>query len=358
MNGRPVVILAGGTGGHVYPALAVAEWLRAGGVPVVWMGTRTGLEARVVPRAGIEMEWLEVSGLRGKGALAWAGAPLRLGRALLQAWRVLGRHRPRSVLGMGGFVSGPGGVAAALRRIPLVIHEQNAVAGLTNRLLRPLARRLLEGFPGVFGDPRAEHVGNPVRAEIAALPPPEVRFAGRRDPWRLLVVGGSLGALALNETVPRALARLRPEDRPEVLHQAGAKTLETARAAYAQAGVAADVRPFLDDMAGAYAWADLVLCRAGALTVAELAAAGVGAILVPYPHAVDDHQTANARHLAEAGAAEILAQEALSPQTLAERLAPYARDPALRLRRARAARAQARPEAAARAGRVMLEVAA
>ena len=357
MSARPVLIMAGGTGGHVYPALAVARWLREAGVPVVWMGTRVGLEARVVPEAGFEVEWLEVSGLRGKGPGAWILAPLRLGRALAQAWRVLGRRRPRSVLGMGGFVAGPGGVAAWLRRVPLVVHEQNAVAGLTNRLLEPLARRLLEGFPGVFGVARAEHTGNPVRAEIAALPPPEQRFAGRDGRWRLLVVGGSLGAQVLNETLPAALAQLDAADRPEVLHQAGARTLELAREAYMRAGVAADVRPFLEDMAAAYGWADLAVCRAGALTIAELAAAGLGAILIPYPHAVDDHQSANARYLTEAGAAELIPQAELSAGDLARRLAAYARDPALRLRRAVAARGRARPEAAASVARAVLEVA-
>jgi len=358
VSGRPVMILAGGTGGHVYPALAVARWLREAGVPVVWMGTRAGLEARVVPEAGFDIEWLEVTGLRGKGAAAWVAAPLRLARALVQAWRILGRRRPRSVLGMGGFVAGPGGVAAWGRRIPLVVHEQNAVAGLTNRLLRPLARRLLEGFPGVFGDPRAEPVGNPVRADIAELPPPTERLPAHDAPWRLLVVGGSLGALALNETVPRALAELAAGERPRVIHQAGAKTLEVARRTYAEAGVQADVRAFIDDMAAAYAWADLVVCRAGALTVAELAAAGVGAILVPYPHAVDDHQTANARYLAEAGAAEVLPQRELTADALAQRLRAYARDPAMRLARAEAARRCARPKATAHVGRALLEVVA
>ncbi|MDQ2695681.1 MAG: undecaprenyldiphospho-muramoylpentapeptide beta-N-acetylglucosaminyltransferase, partial [Pseudomonadota bacterium] len=286
----PVMIMAGGTGGHVFPALAVAEWLRRRDVPVVWMGTRRGLEATLVPKAGIPVEWIGVAGLRSSGWRRGLMAPVMLAQALGQAAVALGRCRPRVVLGMGGFVSGPGGLMAWLRRIPLVIHEQNAVAGLTNRWLARFADQVLEAFPDSF--PAARHArctGNPVRQAIADLLPPAARFAGRRGPARLLVVGGSQGALALNQLVPQALARL-PE-RPEVWHQAGGRLLEAARTAYAQAGVSARLEPFIDDMAGAYGWADLVLCRAGALTVAELAAAGVGAVLVPFPYAVDDHQT-------------------------------------------------------------------
>lgn len=356
MGERPVMILAGGTGGHIFPALAVAEVLRARAVPVVWLGTRAGLEARVVPAAGIAMDWLEVGGLRGKGAGGWLRAPWTLARALRQALRALRARRPRSVLGMGGYVAGPGGVAARLLGIPLVVHEQNSVPGLTNRLLARIARRVLTGFDGALGR-HALFVGNPVREAIAALPGPEQRYRGREGALRLLVLGGSLGARALNETVPAALATLAAEARPRVRHQAGSRTLELAREHYARHGVEADVSAFIDDMAEAYAWADLVICRAGALTVAELAAAGVPAVLVPFPHAVDDHQTTNARHLVDAGAARLIQESALSPAALGELLAELlAGRPAL-LDMARQASALGRPEAAARVADICLEVA-
>ncbi|WP_421620905.1 undecaprenyldiphospho-muramoylpentapeptide beta-N-acetylglucosaminyltransferase [Alkalilimnicola ehrlichii] len=351
----PVLIMAGGTGGHVFPALAVAERLREQGVPVVWLGTREGLEARVVPAADIPLESLRVRGLRGNGLRGWLAAPFVLLRALWQALGVLRRHRPRAVLGMGGYAAGPGAVAAWLTRRPLIIHEQNAVAGLTNRLLSRLARRVLTGFPGILPERGGEHVGNPVRDAITRVPGPADRGAGAHEPLRLLVVGGSLGALALNSTVPAALARLPEVQRPVVRHQAGERTLQQAREAYDQAGIAVDLRPFIEDMAAAWAWADLAICRAGALTVAELEAVGVPAILVPLPGAVDDHQTANARQFVAAGAGVLLPQSELSAQRLALELKTLLADPPRLQRMAQCARGLGRPDAAATVARICLE---
>ncbi|MDX5332919.1 MAG: undecaprenyldiphospho-muramoylpentapeptide beta-N-acetylglucosaminyltransferase [Gammaproteobacteria bacterium] len=344
---RPVMITAGGTGGHVYPGLAVARELEARGIPVLWMGTRKGLEARVIPAAGIPMAWCAVSALRGKGVLTWLLAPFRLAYALAQAGLIVLRHRPRLVLGMGGFVSGPGGAMAALFGRPLVIHEQNAVAGLTNRILARLALRVLLGFPDSFAASRKTvYTGNPVRADIAAIEHPELRLAGRADQrLRVLVVGGSLGAQALNQALPEALARMDEPARPQVWHQTGPRNLEETRARYRQAGVEGRVDAYIEDMAEAYAWADVVVCRAGALTVAELAAVGVGAILVPFPFAVDDHQSANAHFLAHTGAAVLLPQASLTPERLADELAALAVDRERVMGMAMAARAQARPEA-------------
>jgi UDP-N-acetylglucosamine--N-acetylmuramyl-(pentapeptide) pyrophosphoryl-undecaprenol N-acetylglucosamine transferase len=321
MKRRTALIMAGGTGGHVFPGLATARVLQRRGFDIVWLGTQRGIEARLVPAAGIPVEWLSVSGLRGKGLLTLLAAPFNLALALAQAVRALRRHRPHVVLGAGGFVSGPGGFAAWLLRRPLVIHEQNAVAGLTNRLLARLADRVLEGFPGSFGKGvRAERVGNPVRAEIAAVAAPERRYAARSGRVRLLVFGGSQGSARLNAVVPAALAELPEELRPEVMHQTGAHGLDETTAAYRSRGMTADVRPFIDDMAGAYGWADLAVCRSGALTIAELAAAGVPALLVPFPAAVDDHQTRNAEFVVGAGAGELMPESTLTPVTLAHKL--------------------------------------
>lgn len=355
---RPVIIAAGGTGGHVYPGLAVARELLARGVPVIWMGTRKGLEARVVPEAGIPMRWLSVSGLRGKGLWTWILAPLRLAQALTQAGLILVRERPRAVLGMGGFVAGPGGLMAAVLRYPLIVHEQNAAAGLTNRILARLSRRVLEGFAGTFEPARrARATGNPVRLEIAALEPPATRFAGREGRLRLLVIGGSQGALALNRLVPEALAGLETAIRPEVRHQVGPRHLDVARRAYAESGVEADLRAFIEDMAEAYAWADFVVCRAGALTIAELTAAGIGALLVPYPYAVDDHQSANARFMVEAGAGLMIQQAELDAPRLSRELDALCRDRSRVHAMAEAARGLARADAAARVADVCLEAA-
>jgi len=319
--GRRVLIMAGGTGGHVIPALSLARGLAAEGVEVAWLGTPRGIENRLVPEAGIPLHRIAVSGLRGNGAAGWLLAPFNLTRAVWQAWRVIRAFDPQLVVGLGGFASGPGGLAAWLSRRPLVIHEQNAVAGLTNRALSRLARRVYAAFPQAFGE-RGEVIGNPVREEIAALgeaPRAAAAMRGRR--LRLLVVGGSLGAQALNERLPEALARLPEGERPEVRHQAGRDKDGATREAYTREGVSAEVTPFIDDMAEAYGWADLVVCRAGALTVAELAAAARPALFVPFPFAVDDHQTANARALVEEGAAELLPQTDLTAATLADRLA-------------------------------------
>jgi UDP-N-acetylglucosamine--N-acetylmuramyl-(pentapeptide) pyrophosphoryl-undecaprenol N-acetylglucosamine transferase len=316
------MIMAGGTGGHVFPGLAVAAEIRARQREVVWLGTRRGLEARVVPQHGIEIEWISIAGVRGRGVLAWLGAPFRILAAVVEALRVLRRRRPAAVLGMGGFVAGPGGLAAWLTRRPLLIHEQNSVAGTTNRLLAPLAARVFEAFPGSFpARARAELVGNPVRHSFEAAEPPRQRLAARDGlRRRLLVIGGSQGARILNETLPTALAELPAATRPEVWHQAG-RGLDAARSAYAAAGVEARVEEFIDDMSAAYRWADLVVARAGALTVAELAMVGVGAILVPFKAAIDDHQTLNARYFARGGAAIVIAEQDFTPSALARSLA-------------------------------------
>ena len=347
MKRAPVLIMAGGTGGHVFPALAVARVLRGRDEQVVWLGSRHGMETRLVPQDGFDIETIRVSGLRRKGVLAWLAAPWLLAVALADALRVMRRRRPKAVLGMGGFAAGPGGLAAWLLGRPLLVHEQNAVAGLTNRPLAGLAREVREAFPGSFSAGRKTRVtGNPVRADIAQLPEPARRLAGRSGALRLLVLGGSQGARVLNENVARAIAVLPAGARPEVWHQAGEATLAVAREAYRAAGVAARVDAFITDMAAAYAWADIVICRAGALTVAELAAAGLPSVLVPFPGAVDDHQTRNAAVLVAAGAAVLLPQAGLTPQRLAAEIGAYDAGRALVLERACRARALAQPGAA------------
>lgn len=355
---RPVMIMAGGTGGHVYPALAVAEALRAQNVPVVWLGTRKGLEARVVPAAGFDIAWLNIAGLRRKGLTALLLAPVRLLVACIQAGWVIVRLRPRLVLGMGGFVAGPGGVMCKLLHKPLVIHEQNASAGLTNRLLARLADSVLQAFPNTFKvRHHLVHTGNPVRREIAALADPDQRLRARQGRLRVLVIGGSQGAVFLNEVVPRAIAGMPEALRPDVRHQSGmahaAATLET----YRRLGLNAEVPAFLDDMAANYEWADLVIARSGAMTVAELAAAGLPSILVPYPHAVDDHQTMNARFLADHGAALLLPQAELTAEQLGDRLGELAVDRGRLLLMARRARQLARPDATALVVRECMAVA-
>ena len=352
----PVLIMAGGTGGHIFPGIAVANELRARGIPVLWLGSAGGLETRLVPQAGLPIQTLAIGGVRGKGVLTLLMAPLRIARAVLAAWRIVRRARPRSALALGGFAAGPGGIATRLARVPLVVHEQNSIPGVTNRALSHFAQKSLCGFSGAFA--RGEWVGNPVRREITALVAPAERFSGRAKPARLLVMGGSQGARALNERVPQALALLPEAQRPQVRHQCGAKFAEAARAAYANAGVAATVEPFIDDMAAAYAWADLVVCRAGALTLAELAAAGVGSVLVPFPFAVDDHQTANARALVDAGAAQLLPESAASAEKLGAMLGELCGDRARLLAMAQAARTLAKPDAAARIADICVEVAA
>ena len=344
---RPVLIMAGGTGGHVFPALALARLLRSRSYEVVWLGTRRGLEARVVPQNNFPIEWLSVGGLRGKGVTTLLAAPFRLAHALYQALRVMRRHRPIVVVGLGVFVTGPGGVAAWLTRAPLVIHEQNAIAGYTNRRLAPLSREVLEAFPNSFdAGTKARAIGNPVRAEIFAVPAPAQRFARRSGAIRLLVIGGSLGAMKLNATVPFAIARLAGAVDLDVRHQAGEKWIDNAKKNYADANVRADVRPFIEDMAEAYAWADLVICRAGALTISELAAAGVGAILVPFPAAVDDHQTHNAQFLVQENAAVLIHDRDVTPERLATELQRLCEGRGKLLAMAERARLLAKPNAA------------
>ncbi|MFK7885630.1 MAG: undecaprenyldiphospho-muramoylpentapeptide beta-N-acetylglucosaminyltransferase [Gammaproteobacteria bacterium] len=352
----PVLIMAGGTGGHVFPALAVADELRSRAVEVTWLGTRRGLESRVVPEANIEIDWIDVSGVRGKGITARVVSAVRLVRALVQAMRVIVRRRPTVVLGMGGFASGPGGIAAWLLRRPLVIHEQNSVAGLTNRYLARVARRVLCAFPDAFGERRVDAVvGNPVRTAIGELERP--REAPSDRPRRLLILGGSQGAQALNEMVPLALAAMPAAKRPEIWHQCGEKNSAAASAAYASAAVDVRLDPFIDDMAAAYQWADLVVCRAGALTVSELALAGVAAILIPFPYAVDDHQTGNAMVLKNAGAAFVVAQSDLDPARLTRLLEETLARPEVLIDMAKRARSLARPDAAREVADVCLSLA-
>ncbi|MFC5740043.1 undecaprenyldiphospho-muramoylpentapeptide beta-N-acetylglucosaminyltransferase [Dyella tabacisoli] len=357
----PVLIMAGGTGGHIFPGLAVADALRAQGVPVVWLGAVGGMETRVVPAHGIELFTVPVGGLRGKGLKTRLLAPLMLVRALFASWAVLRRVKPRSVLSMGGYVAGPGGVAARFIGCPLLVHEQNRVAGYTNRKLAGFARRVLEGFDNTL--PGAQWVGNPVRATIAAISPPAQRMAERTGSARLLVLGGSLGARALNLALPQALAQLPIAQRPEVLHQCGSRGVDEAREAYAKAGVEAQIVPFIDDMAGSYAWADLAVCRAGALTVAELTAAGLGAVLVPFPQAVDDHQTRNAEAVVAAGAAELMQEskvngDGLDIQVLAQRLQALLGNRSKLIAMAGAARTLAKPDATEVIARACMEVVA
>ena len=347
------MIMAGGTGGHVFPGLAVADHLRDAGWRVIWLGAPGGIESTLVPARGYSVAWVRFSGLRGKGLLAKLLLPMRLLFAFWQSARAIFAHRPDVVLGMGGYISFPGGMMAALFGRPLVLHEQNSVAGLANRVLAGVADRVLAAFPGALKG--ALVVGNPVRADIASVPDPQSRFAGRSGPLRLLVIGGSLGAKALNDTVPAALSLLPEGKRPMVRHQSGRSHLDSLTQTYRAAGVHADIDPFIDDMAAAYAQADLVICRAGALTIAELAAAGVASVLVPFPHAVDDHQTSNARHLAEAGAAWLLPQPQLSARGLADLIAGL--DRAQLLAAAEKARALARPDATAQLAAACVEAA-
>lgn len=341
MTARTILIMAGGTGGHIFPALAVADYLRDQGWKVVWLGARTGMEATLIPQHGYSVEWIRFSGLRGKGLIRMVLLPLNLLVAFCQSARAIFRVRPDVVLGMGGYIAFPGGMMAALLNRPLVLHEQNSIAGLSNRVLAQVADRKLVGFPQALKT--SEWTGNPVRSDIAMLAEPEARFRNRSGNLKLLVVGGSLGAQALNEAIPRALALIPEASRPEVVHQAGEKHVAILDEHYREAGVQATTLPFIADMAGAYASADLVICRAGALTIAELAVAGVASVLVPFPHAVDDHQTHNARFLSERMAALLLPQEELTPRRLADLLLGFTREKLLDM--ARRARALGKPEA-------------
>jgi len=400
------LIMAGGTGGHIFPGLAVADCLRQRGVEVRWLGARGAMECRRVPASGIPLDVVDVAGLRGKGAASWLLAPWKVARAVFQAWRLLGRSRPSCAISFGGYAAGPGGLAARMRGIPLLVHEQNRVAGMTNRVLARFAARVLQAFPGTWPEElRPVTCGNPVRREILEVPAPGDRLPERSGPPRLLITGGSQGALALNRIVPLALGLLRGKTGFEVRHQCGRGRREETAAAYRAAGVvvvgaasaaisgvieapiaakaapteeiaaeaaptgeiAAEAAPtvdsvqvteFIEDMAEAYAWADLIVCRAGALTVSEVAAAGLAAVFVPFPHAVDDHQTRNAEFLVERGAARLLKEAGLGEQALAGTLAQLLGDPARRLDMAVRARAAAVPDSAARVADLCTECAA
>ena len=338
---RTILVMAGGTGGHIFPALAVADYLRDQGWKVIWLGARSGMEATLVPQHGYAVEWIRFSGLRGKGLLRMILLPVNLLIAFWQSAQAIFRVRPDIVLGMGGYIAFPGGMMAAFLRRPLVLHEQNSIAGLANKALSMVADRILAGFPGALK--KSEWTGNPVRKEIAALSAPEDRFRTRSGNLRVLVIGGSLGAQVLNEMVPKALALMPEERRPAVTHQAGEKHIATLELNYRTSGIAATTLAFIRDMASAYSSADLVICRSGALTVAELSAAGVASVLVPFPHAVDDHQTTNARFLSDQAAAVLIPQSELSPRKLADLLLEFTRESLLDM--AKRARSLGKPDA-------------
>lgn len=358
MTTRRFLIMAGGTGGHVFPALATARRLQEQGHEVFWLGSRGGMEERLIGDTEIPLSTISVSGLRGKGGLALLLAPFRLARALSQALSVVREIKPHCVIGMGGFVTGPGGVAAWLTRTPLLVHEQNAIAGMTNRILAKFAKTVMEAFPGSFGSRVVtRYTGNPVRRDLAEIETPQKRMTGREGPVRLLVLGGSLGAQAINAILPKALALLPESERPTVRHQCGTRNLDSTEAHYQDAGVQAELEPFIKDMAAAYSWADVVLCRAGALTIAELCAVGLGAILVPFPHAVDDHQTLNGQQMVKAGAAILIPQNKLTDEVLAEALSTLTSDRNKVVALADAARSLARADATERVVNYCLEAA-
>jgi len=351
---RTLLVMAGGTGGHIFPALAVANALRAKGWKVVCLGAAGKMEEKIVPQAGIQLETLAISGVRGKGVLTQLAQPWIQLKALWGALRVIDKHRPDVAIGFGGFTGFPGGVAMKLLRLPLAIHEQNSVAGLTNKTLAKIADKVLFAFPSAF-DRQDGCVGNPVRAEITQVAEPAERFASRSGPLKLLVVGGSLGAQVFNEEVPKALALLTQEERPQVIHQAGERHIASLQQNYANAGVSVECAPFIADMAKAYADADLILCRAGALTIAELACVGAASVLVPFPHAVDDHQTGNAQYLSESGAGLLIGQKDFSAEKFAALLKEMSRERCLEM--ATAARQLAKPDATARVVAVIEELA-
>lgn len=341
-----IVVMAGGTGGHVFPALAVAQELRQRGWEISWLGTADSFESRNVPRYDFPLDTIDAHRLRGQGLGGLLLAPFRLLKAMAQARRILAQRNPDVVLGMGGFATGPGGLVSKIMGLPLVIHEQNTIPGLTNRWLARLAARVLQAFPNSFPEAAGAKVtGNPVREEITALSEPGSRMAAHGESTRVLIIGGSLGALALNEIVPQGLALLARDHLLEVCHQAGRGKIETTQTLYAQLNLQAEVTEFLDDMAAAYAWADLVICRAGALTVSELAAVGVGAILVPFPYAVDDHQTRNADYLVQGGAGILMPQDQLDAEGLSGKLEQLLTQPGKLLEMAKAARKLAMPDA-------------
>jgi UDP-N-acetylglucosamine--N-acetylmuramyl-(pentapeptide) pyrophosphoryl-undecaprenol N-acetylglucosamine transferase len=353
-NSKRILIMAAGTGGHVYPALATAEVMQQHNWHVEWLGTGRGIEARLVPETGLKLHCIDVVGLRGKGKLSLLLAPWRLVKSFYQAITIIHRFKPHCVLGMGGFVAGPGGLAAKLLGVPLILHEQNAMPGLTNRLLRPLASRTLQAFAGSFLDGQAITVGNPLRSNIMAY---DQEQNLEKNGLKVLIVGGSLGAQALNEAVPAAMALLAHNERPQIWHQTGSKKHRITQDGYNKAKVSARIDAYIDDMSLAYAWADLVICRAGALTVSELAGSGIASILVPYPHAVDDHQTKNANVLVQAGAAILLPQAQLSAVTLSEHITALQSQPSTLNNMAAAALTCAAPNAAHTVAQHCMEIA-
>jgi UDP-N-acetylglucosamine--N-acetylmuramyl-(pentapeptide) pyrophosphoryl-undecaprenol N-acetylglucosamine transferase len=356
MMQKTILIMAGGTGGHIIPGLAVAQELEKQGHRVAWLGgVASSMEARLVPQHKVAFHSVDFGGVRGKGVATKLLFPIRLLKAVRQARAVMSLVKPDVVLGMGGYITVPGGLAAKLAGVPIVLHEQNSIAGLSNKLLAKIAARVLSGFPNVL--PNALWLGNPVKTEMTDLAKPEQRFKERAvdAPLRIAVVGGSLGAQALNTVVPQALAKLPAAQRPEVVHQAGEKMIDALNANYTQAGVSADCVPFIHDMAALYAGSDLLICRAGAMTISELAAAGVASILVPYPHAVDDHQTANTKLLTDVGAATCIAQRDLTPEWLANTLAGVTRESLLQ--QAQAAQTVAKPNATADVAKICLDAA-
>ena len=351
---KTILIMAGGTGGHIFPGLAVAEKMRSAGWRVVWLGNPDGMEKKRVEPMGYEMVWLKFSGVRGKGLLRKLLLPFNLIPALWASYQILKKIQPNVVLGMGGYISFPCGLMAKLLGYPLVIDEQNSIAGLANKQLARFAKKIATGFPNTL--PNGIWIGNPVRPEIANLRPPGLRALEREGRLHVLVLGGSLGAKAINDMVPKGLALIDPENRPQVVHQSGESHLEELKKAYAEAGVFAHCVPFIEDMAGAYEWADLVICRAGALTIAELSAAGVASFLVPYPYAVDDHQTSNAHLLVEAGAAFLVQEEELLPQKIADAM-KYRREQLVAMGKRAYALTQERPNAAGELANLCAEVA-
>lgn len=351
---KTLMVMAGGTGGHVYPAMAVADNLKSLGWKIVWLCTEGGMENRLIEGKGFDKATITMQGVRGKGVLGWVFLPIKLAKAFTQSLKALKLHKPNVVLGMGGFAAFPGGLMAKLVGKPLVIHEQNSVAGLTNKVLAKVATRVLAAFPAAFGS-KAQLVGNPVRSDISTLAAPETRFAGRTGPLRLLVVGGSLGAATLNKIVPQALAQLPIEARPMVVHQSGVKHIETLNNYYQKAGVVAETKAYIEDMASQYAWADFVICRAGALTVAEISVVGLGSLMLPFPFAVDDHQTTNAAYLVENGAALCMQDSAADAAKLAKILNELSREKCLDM--AIKARALGKPEATKSVADICMEVA-
>ena len=353
MSSKTLMVMAGGTGGHVYPAMAVADYLKAEGWNIVWLATEGGMENRLIESKGYQKTMMTMQGVRGKGLMGWLLLPIKLTKALSQSYKAMHQYQPNVVLGMGGFAAFPGGLMARLLAKPLVIHEQNSVAGLTNKLMAKIATRVLAAFPNALR--KARVIGNPVRADIAELAKPEMRFSRHKGALRILVVGGSLGAQALNDLIPEVLALIPADARPHVIHQAGVKHIEALQSNYAQHGVAAECRAFIEKIADVYDWADFVICRAGAMTVAELSAVGLGSLLVPFPFAVDDHQTTNGAYLAEHEAAFLVKQKELTVEKLVNILTTLTRENCLSM--AKKARALGKPTATADVARICMEVA-